>query len=205
VGDHVAVFGMGTIGLLAVQLARMAGAAKVVAVDPLDRRRSLAIACGADEAVDPVAFDPVAEHLRTRPWARSTGLDGALECSASYGALQAAIASVGLAGLVVTVSWYPGGGGDLDLGREWLINRPTLVSSMSAWGCPHRSHPKWDRHRVRETALGLMGEGRLEVAPLVSHVIPFDEASRAYRLIDERPEDVVKVVFSYGRDPEEAV
>ena len=40
-GDVVAVFGLGAIGLMAVQLARLAGAARVIAVDPLANRREL--------------------------------------------------------------------------------------------------------------------------------------------------------------------
>ena len=52
-GDHVAVIGLGAIGLLLVQLARLAGARRVSAVDPVPSRRELALALGADEALDP--------------------------------------------------------------------------------------------------------------------------------------------------------
>ncbi|HEX2032760.1 MAG TPA: zinc-binding alcohol dehydrogenase [Chloroflexota bacterium] len=52
-GDAVAVFGLGAIGLLAVQLARQAGAAQVIAVDPLAPRRELAVRFGADLAMAP--------------------------------------------------------------------------------------------------------------------------------------------------------
>ena len=52
-GDAVAVFGLGAIGLFAVQLARLAGADLVVAVDPVAPRRALALRGGADDAVDP--------------------------------------------------------------------------------------------------------------------------------------------------------
>src|SRR5690606_536854 len=56
-GDRVAVFGLGAIGLIAVQLARLAGAAEVTAVDPLANRRDLAMAFGADVAIDPAGVD----------------------------------------------------------------------------------------------------------------------------------------------------
>ncbi len=53
VGDHVAIFGMGVIGLLAVQIARMSGAETVVAVDALPKRRDMAKRFGADRTIDP--------------------------------------------------------------------------------------------------------------------------------------------------------
>src|ERR671921_248739 len=52
-GDRVAVFGLGAIGLIAVQLAKIAGAAWVVAIDPLANRRELARSFGADVVLDP--------------------------------------------------------------------------------------------------------------------------------------------------------
>ena len=56
-GDRVAVFGLGAIGQMAVQLARLAGADQVIAVDPIKARRDLALALGADAALDPLAGD----------------------------------------------------------------------------------------------------------------------------------------------------
>ncbi|MBM3458361.1 MAG: alcohol dehydrogenase, partial [Armatimonadetes bacterium] len=57
VGDRVAVFGLGAIGLMAVQIARVAGADPVFAVDPLAIRRAAALRLGAAAALDPAAAD----------------------------------------------------------------------------------------------------------------------------------------------------
>ncbi|HLH71713.1 MAG TPA: zinc-binding dehydrogenase, partial [Chloroflexota bacterium] len=57
VGDRVAVFGLGAIGLMAVQLARVAGAAFVAAVDPIDGRCAVAERTGADLVLDPTKTD----------------------------------------------------------------------------------------------------------------------------------------------------
>ena len=48
IGDAVAVFGLGGIGLMALQLAKLAGAHPVIGVDPLELRRNVALECGAD-------------------------------------------------------------------------------------------------------------------------------------------------------------
>src|SRR4029077_17723542 len=56
-GDRVAVFGLGAIGLITGQLAKIAGADWVVGVDPLANRRELAEQFGADVTLDPFAND----------------------------------------------------------------------------------------------------------------------------------------------------
>lgn len=57
VGDNVAIFGLGAIGLIAAQLARLAGAAKVIVCDPIQKRREAALENGADLALDSSAVD----------------------------------------------------------------------------------------------------------------------------------------------------
>ena len=65
-GDRVAVFGLGAIGLMAAQLARLAGASQVIAVDPIAPRRGLAARYGADVAIAPVDDTGLAVRRLTR-------------------------------------------------------------------------------------------------------------------------------------------
>jgi 2-desacetyl-2-hydroxyethyl bacteriochlorophyllide A dehydrogenase len=193
-GDTVAVFGLGALGLLAVQLARVSGAAWLAGVDPIAGRRELARQLGADVVLDPSACDAGREITIA---AGRSGVDVAIELSGRYAALHQAMRSVKLAGTVVAAGFYTGAAGnDLRLGEEWHHNRLTLVSSMSGWGAPHRE-PGWDRRRLRATALGLLSHGRLEVDALVTHRIPFRQAAEAYELIDRSPEKTLRVVLTY--------
>ena len=57
VGDAVAVFGMGDIGLMVVQIAKLSGAYPIIAVDPLENRQKVAQICGADLILDPTTCD----------------------------------------------------------------------------------------------------------------------------------------------------
>src|ERR671919_1526715 len=192
-GDAVAVFGLGAFGLLAVQLARLSGAAWITAVDPIPARRELAAAAGAELVLDPTNVDAGREIKL----ATGTGVDVAIEFSGRYAALQDAMRSARLAGTVVAAGFYTGGAGDdLRLGEEWHHNRLTLLSSMSGWGAPHRD-PGWDRMRLRATALDLLANGRLDVDPLVTHRVPFERAAEAYELIDRSPEETLRVVLTY--------
>ncbi len=62
VGDDVAVFGMGALGLIAIQIARLNGARHVFAVDRIPARLALARQFGADEALDASEGDPASDH-----------------------------------------------------------------------------------------------------------------------------------------------
>ena len=57
VGDNVVISGLGAIGLLAAQFARLAGAAMVIVCDPIEKRRNVALENGADLALDSSSVD----------------------------------------------------------------------------------------------------------------------------------------------------
>ncbi len=193
-GDSVAVFGLGTFGLLAMQAARLSGAAWVAAVDPIAPRRELARRLGADLVLDPTICEPGREITIA---AGRSGVDVAIEFSGRYAALHEAMRSARLAGTVVAAGFYVGAAGsDLRLGEEWHHNRLTLVGSMSGWGAAHRQ-AGWDRRRVTAAALDLLAAGRLDVDAFVTHRIPFEQAAKAYDLIDGKSEDTLRVVLRY--------
>ena len=195
VGDDVAVIGLGAIGLLVVQLARMAGAARVVAVDPVESRRALALELGAHEALDPHgAADGAGAAIKR---AAGRGADVTIETSGTATGLHDAVAAAALGAIVVTVGFYQGGAEPLRLGEEWHHNRLDMVSSMGAWGAPHRAYPAWDRPRVMRTVVDLFAAGRLRVDALPIRRFPFDQAVEAYAWLDEHPNDAVKVALTY--------
>ncbi len=193
VGERVAVFGLGAFGLLAVQLARLNGAAWIAAVDPIAGRRDLAVSLGADCVLDPA----VDTGMEIRRATGGQGVDVAIEFSGRYAALHEALRSVRLAGTVVAAGFYVGdAGSDLRLGEEFHHNRLTLVGSMSGWGAPQRQ-PGWHRRRLRATALELLLDGRLDLDAFVTHRFPFARAAQAYELIDSRPEETLRPVLDY--------
>ena len=194
VGDQMVIFGLGVIGLLAVQLAKLNGAVWVAGVDPLASRRDLALMFGADGAYDPAKEDVAYAIKANTPY---HGVDLAIDFSGSYRALNEAIRVVRMGGTVVAGGFYRGGGTPLTLGAEWHHNRVTLLSSMGVWGCPHRDHPTWNRERVHQTALELLAAGRLKTEGLVTHRISFEKAAEAYQLIETQPETTIKVVLTY--------
>lgn len=191
-GETVLVFGQGVVGLLVVQLLRLAGAGRVLAVDPLKNRRDLARAVGADEVLEPDG--DLGEQVLSLTDGR--GADAAVEASGSGPALGAAIESVATEGTVVVASWYGTEPVALPLGENFHRGRVTLRSSQVGRLSPGLA-PRWDHARRMETVMGLLRDPRMVLWPLVSHRIPFGRAPEAYRRIDERPEETAQVVLTY--------
>jgi 2-desacetyl-2-hydroxyethyl bacteriochlorophyllide A dehydrogenase len=190
-GETALVFGAGVVGLLVTRLLGLAGAGTVLVVDPMERRRKLALAAGADDAFGP---ERVSEHVMDATDGR--GADVAVEASGTAAALRAAIGAVAAEGTVVVASWYGTKPVALDLGGHFHRGRVRLRSSQVGRLNPELE-PRWDRDRRSETVLGLLE--RLDLEALVSHRVPFDRALDAYPLLEERPEEAVQVVFTYER------
>jgi 2-desacetyl-2-hydroxyethyl bacteriochlorophyllide A dehydrogenase len=190
-GETALVFGQGVVGLLVTQLLKLVGADRVLAVEPVKRRRELALGVGAEEAFEP------GEDLRGRVLEATggRGADVAVEVSSSGAALQAAVDAVATEGTVVVASWYGTKPISLSLGGQFHRGRVRVHSSQVGRVNPELA-PRWDRARRTEAVLGLLL--RLRLKELVSHRIPLEEAPRAYRLVDEDPGKAVQVVLTYG-------
>ena len=189
-GETALIFGQGVVGLLVTQLLKLAGAGRVLAVEPIERRRELALAVGVDEAFAPGG--DLADRILGATAGR--GADVAVEASGSGAALQSAIETVAIEGTVVVASWYGAKPVTLSLGGRFHRGRVRLHSSQVGRINPGLA-PRWDRARRLETAIGLLP--RLRLKELVSHRIPFERAPDAYRLIDEHPEETVQVVLTH--------
>jgi 2-desacetyl-2-hydroxyethyl bacteriochlorophyllide A dehydrogenase len=187
-GEVVAVFGQGVVGLLVTQLLRRSGA-RVIAVEPSALRRSFAERCGAEAAI------PSSDDAVLRALTGGRGADIAIDASGNPAALQEAIDCVAPEGTVVVCSWYGEKPVPLDLGGHFHRNRVRLVSSQVG-GIDPALAPRWDRERRLELATDLLGE--LILAELITHRIPFTRAAEAYALLDGRAAETVQVVLTYG-------
>lgn len=187
-GDRTAVFGLGAIGLFAVQYCRLSGADRVIAVDPVAHRRALAHQLGADVALDPTACDA---GLELRRLTDRIGVDVALEVSGNAAALHHAIRGTRYGGTVGVIS-VAHVGPALDLGQEFHFNRITLVSARTV-SQPFPELAGWDHQRVESLALQWLTGGKLCAEGIVRPVVPFDDCVEAYRRIEEHPEESVKL------------
>lgn len=194
-GDSVAVVGLGALGLLAVNMARHAGAETIIAIDPLESRRALALAMGADHAIDPRAEDAaLAVHHLTG----GAGVDVAVELGGVYPALHTAIRCARLGGTICSAGFYQGEAHGLWMGREWHHNRLTMIVPHGCgWGHEPRDYPRWDRWRAYDAIVSLMRKGRLNAPGLVNMIVPLEEATDIFDVIRERPEAVIKYAVRF--------
>lgn len=193
-GDRTAVFGLGAIGQMAVQMARMAGAVFVAAVDPISIRRDVAIKAGADMALDPATQDVGAELKKATG---GMGIDVAIETSGVYEALHQAINGLAWGGNVAYVGWSKECKGGLDFGATAHLMIPNIIFAR-ACSDPNRDHPRWDFARILDTCWQLLAEGSLECEDVVYPVVPFEESAQAYQDMDYHPEKSIKLGVAFG-------
>lgn len=190
IGDTVAIYGLGAIGLVAVQLAHRSGAGRVIAIDPLPNRRAWALAHGADAVIDPLA-----EHapLRVHELTGGKGVDVAVEAAGSYAALSSAISSARVGGTISAAGFYQGEARGVWLGREMHHNRLTLVVPHGCgWGHEARDYPRWSHARTYATLVDMLQRRRLDLSGLIDPLVELDDAPEVWRKIEASPGEVLK-------------
>jgi threonine dehydrogenase-like Zn-dependent dehydrogenase len=70
---------------------------------------------------------------------------------------------------------------------------------MIVWGNSHRAAPLWDERRVVDTVERLLTRGTLRVGEMVTQRLPYARAPEAYALLDQHPEQAIKIVLEYPR------
>ena len=189
VGDNVAVFGLGAIGLMVLQFARLAGVKTVIGVEPLQRRREIAGKIGVDELIDPAKTDAGAEIKRITG---NRGADACIEYSGSRAGLYHAIRGVAFGGIVAAGAYPRPYDEGLDFGAEAHMNRPNLVFTR-ACSDPGRDHPRWDDRRIIDTCFEMFADGKISGDMIVTPIVPFDEILNEYERIPEDPNSYIKL------------
>lgn len=190
VGERVAVFGQGVVGLLATALLAQFPLETLITVESDDRRRALSMSLGADDALTP-GDELRAQFNGDEPPA---GADLAYELSGNPDALDDAIGVTGTAGRILIGSWYGTKPVELDLSGEFHRSRIRLQSSQVSTIDP-TDRGRWTKSRRLGEACRLLE--RTDTSSLITHRIPIERATDAYRLLDENPADAVGVLFTY--------
>jgi 2-desacetyl-2-hydroxyethyl bacteriochlorophyllide A dehydrogenase len=193
IGEAVAIFGLGGVGQLIGQFARLSGADPIVGVDPDPDRRALAAAVWATHTVAPGA-DGAAEAVRELT---DGGARTLFQASSDPSMLPDMLRSAAVGGKIVLVGATPGREVSLGLWSEFLHRELRLIASYSA--SRNIPHPYWPWTRVvnRRHCLRLMATGQLTVDRLISHVVPVAEAPAVYAMIAAGPQHWIGVQFTW--------
>jgi 2-desacetyl-2-hydroxyethyl bacteriochlorophyllide A dehydrogenase len=175
-GDSAAVLGLGPVGLCAVQAARAAGAALVIAIDSVEDRLGVAADLGA-EVVHLTEGDPRAAVKRATD---GRGVDAAIDAVGHADALELACRLARKAGTVVAIGVYAERI-RVHMGIVWIKALTLHTGQANVIGHVDR-------------VLAMMASGVLDPRPLVTHHMKLAEASEAYAVYDRR--EALKIVMT---------
>ena len=167
-GDTVAVVGLGGIGISIVQGARLAGASRVIGIDPVASRREQAAQFGVTDAIDPEAGDAAAQ---VQDLTGGIGVDHAFEAVGRAALIESAIGMTRSAGNIVIVG-VPGMMDMLNLHALgfWATGK-VLRGTFLGDANPHRDFPR---------LLSLWRAGKLDLEAMVTSHRPLDEINEAF-------------------------
>lgn len=195
IGEQVAVFGQGIVGLLLTSLLSRWPLSALVTLDLHPRRRLLSEELGAIVSLDsgePDAMERLKAYLQgTGPYA---GADLTYELTGNPEALDQAIAATGFSGRVVIGSWYGVKKSILNLGGRFHRSRIRLISSQVSTIAPELTG-RWDnsrRYGLTWRMLEMVKPGRF-----ITHRFPLSQADQAFELIDGNPAEAIQVILTY--------
>jgi alcohol dehydrogenase len=190
IGDSVAVFAQGPIGLCATLGARLRGASLIVGVDPVAARRETSLRFGASLALDPKAED-VAARLKALTGGR--GVDVAIEALGRQETFELALRSIRPGGVLSSLGVYSG---KLVAPYEALyagLGDQRIVTTLCPGG----------KDRMRRL-MAMVAEGRMDLTPLITHRFALDDIATAYDLFSRQGDGVLKVALFPPAVPDRA-
>jgi L-iditol 2-dehydrogenase len=194
-GEAVAVLGLGLIGNLALQLARLQGAFPAIGLDPELGRREIALACGADLCLDPGAADTGA--------ALGTATDGdgpavVIEATGSPQVVNEAFALAGQHARVVLLA-SSRGTSETNFYRDVHKKGLTVLGAHASMIPPRDSSPGfWTHSDDVRTVLRLLAAGRLHIRELTSEIASWEDAPRLYEQLGSWRRDGLGMVMRWS-------
>src|SRR5712691_6767562 len=181
IGDTVAVFAQGPIGLCATAGAKLKGAGFIIAVESDPVRAEMAKRMGADVVLDFTKMDAVEEIRRLT---QGKGVDVAIEALGTQATFESALRALRAGGTLSSLGVYSG---KLSVPLEPFaagLGDHKIVTTLCPGG----------KERMRRL-MELVRHGRLDLTPLLTHSFSLDQITEAYKLFGERREGVIKVAI----------
>jgi len=182
IGDAVAVFAQGPIGLCATAGAKLSGATTIIGVDTVPERLAVARALGATATIDFRRKNPVEEILKLT---NGRGVDVAIEALGTQATFEAALRVLRPGGTLSSLGVYskdltiPIGAFAAGLGDH------TIITSLCPGG----------KERMRRL-LNVVESGSVDLRSLVTHRFRLDDIEKAYELFANQRDGVLKVAIT---------
>ena len=170
--ESVAVFGVGGLGIHAVQLLKIVGCSKVIAIDPRADARANALACGAD-----YAFAPENSALQ-----QHRGLNAAFDFAGVTSVRKQALSLLGEHGRLVIVG---------------IANEPIVIPNDMAFTYMRTQimgHYGSEEHHVREL-IEFAAQGKLDLSQSITEVMPLEKAGQALDKLANKVGNPIRIVL----------
>ncbi|WP_229882929.1 NAD(P)-dependent alcohol dehydrogenase [Pseudorhodoferax aquiterrae] len=182
IGDSVAVFAQGPIGLCATAGAKLSGASLVIGVDRLPERLRMAATLGADAVVDSSRQDPVAEIMRLTG---GRGVDVAIEALGTQATFEAALRVLRPGGTLSSLGVYST---DLTIPLNAFaagLGDHRIVTTLCPGG----------KERMRRL-MAVIAARRIDLSAMVTHRFRLDDIESAYEVFAHQRDGVLKVAIT---------
>ncbi len=172
----VLVAGCGAVGLFTMQMARLRGARRIFATDPIPKRLAAAAATGADATIRVGEEDPIEEILKATG---GRGVDIAFEAAGPQESLDQCLGAVRPAGEVVIIG--------IPSENEYRLHASDLRRRELTLKFTRRQNENYPE------AIALVREGRIVLRPLLTHRFPMERAKEAFELAERKGEGAIRV------------
>ncbi|HEY8460692.1 MAG TPA: alcohol dehydrogenase catalytic domain-containing protein [Blastocatellia bacterium] len=180
IGDAVAVFAQGPIGLCATAGAKLMGASLIIGIDSDETRLKMSRRLGADVTLNPLEVDVVSEIKRLT----GGGADVAIEALGAQQTFENALRCLRPGGALSSLGVYSG---KLHIPYDAFaagIGDYRIMTTLCPGG----------KERMRRL-MEVVKSGRVDFTPLLTHTFPLDEIKEGYRIFGERLEGALKVAI----------
>jgi alcohol dehydrogenase len=180
-GDTVAVFGCGPVGICALACAQLFGPSKIFAVDMQSDRLKMAERYGAI----PINASEVKAHQKIRELTGGSGVNVAIEAVGEPATLLGCLKSVKTRSNISSI-------GSFSKPVEFPMQKISLTQKTITMGAPSNMAEYIPR------LIELIRCGKIDMTPLITHILPLRQGERAYELIDKRLDGVMKIILKPG-------
>ncbi|WP_200943569.1 NAD(P)-dependent alcohol dehydrogenase [Brevundimonas sp. Root1423] len=182
IGDAVAIFAQGPIGLCATAGAKLSGATTIIAVDRLPERLAMAKRMGADHAVDFSAVDPVEEIMRLTG---GRGVDVAIEALGTQHTFEACLRVLRPGGTLSSLGVYS---------QDLSIPAAPFAAGLGDYRIITTLCP--GGHERMRRLMSVIASGRVSLEAMVTHRYRLDDIEAAYELFAHQRDGVLKIAIS---------
>jgi alcohol dehydrogenase len=182
IGDTVAVFAQGPIGLCATAGAKLSGATMVIGVDLLAQRLVVSSQMGADHVIDSSRLDPVDEIMRLTG---GRGVDVAIEALGTQATFESGLRVLRPGGTLSSLGVYST---DLKIPLSAFaagLGDHKIITSLCPGG----------KERMRRL-MSVIQSGRVDLSAMVTHRFKLDDIEQAYDLFGHQRDGVLKVAIT---------